>query len=287
MIRNALVTLALLCVAGSASAQATLNTSDIDAVLGRPGAWIQGVYVVGFPRPDLNVRLDGVRITTAHVLSFLTFVGTDDQADVMGELCLLPGEMTPAVAGLRAGGLEVTAIHNHFLGETPRLMFAHFMAHGPAVKIASAFKSALGVTTTPLGKPAAVARGSAPAWSLAVRNAMERPGEYLASDRTLEIDIMSADFKPGPDDFWFESLLYFQEALGGRVATTGDLMVTARELNPVLTSLTNHHFKIEGVHNHMTEEQPRVFFVHFWRIGTPEELADGLNATLLLMNTRR
>ena len=73
----------------------------------------------------------------------------------------------------------------------------------------------------------------------------------------------------------------------GKVATTGDVMVTAGELNPVLTILTERHFQIEAVHNQMLEEQPRVFFVHYWKIGTPQELADGLNATLAAVHTRK
>ena len=109
----------------------------------------------------------------------------------------------------------------------------------------------------------------------------------MAGDQTLEVDVPSADFAPGPMDFWYESVLYFQEAPSGKVAATGDVMVTAGELNPVLTILTERHFQIEGVHNHMLEEQPRVFFVHYWKIGTPQELADGLNATLAAVHTRK
>lgn len=96
----------------------------------------------------------------------------------------------------------------------------------------------------------------------------------------------SADFPAGPMDFWYESLLYFQQCPSGKVAATGDVMVTARELNPVLSVLLEHRFQIEGVHNHMIEEQPRLFFVHYWKIATPQDLADGLRATLAAVHTR-
>jgi hypothetical protein len=87
-------------------------------------------------------------------------------------------------------------------------------------------------------------------------------------------------------DFWYESLLYFQQAPSGKIAATGDVMVTARELNPVLSILLQHHFQIEGIHNHMIEEQPRLFFVHYWKIAAAEDLANGLKAALAAVHTR-
>lgn len=273
------------CLCSLALAQATLplDTAAIDAQLGRPGAWVEGIYLTTFPRPDLAVRLDGVRLSTAHVVSFITFSGAGGDADVMGEICALPSEVTHAVAGMRAGGLEVTGVHNHFMGEAPRLTFIHFIAHGPAPKLARAFRAALVATTTPLGKPPAAAE---PAWAAAMQHAMGRPGTWLAPDHTLEVDVLSADFAPGPMDFWYESPLFFQETPSGKIAATGDVMVTARELNPVLSALLAHHFRIEGVHNHVINEEPRVFFVHYWKIDTPRDLADGLNAALAAIHTR-
>ncbi|HZQ54972.1 MAG TPA: DUF1259 domain-containing protein [Bryobacteraceae bacterium] len=258
-----------LCFGGSES---RFDTSQIDSVLERSGTWIEGLYVVLFPRPDLRVELQGVRLSTAHVVSFVTFMGSEDNSEMMGEVCALSSEMTPAIAKLRAGGFTITGAHNHFLGESPRLMFIHFMAHGRAVKMARSFRAALAVTTTPLGQAPSPPASSEPDWARAVERALGRKGIYLAPDRTLEVDVPSADFPAGPMDFWFESLLYFQQGPSGKVAATGDVMVTARELNPVL--------------NHMIEEQPRVFFVHYWKIATPQDLANGLRATLAAVHTR-
>jgi hypothetical protein len=243
--------------------------------------------VTTFPRPGLSVMLEGVRLSTTHVVSFATFLGADDSAEMMGEICALPSEVTPAIAGLRAGGLRITRVHNHFLGESPRLVFIHFTARGRAAELARSFRTALAATTTPLGKPPAPPAGAEPDWAKAVTGALGRPGDYWPQDKTLEVDVPSADFPPGPMDLWYESLLYFQRAPSGKVAATGDVMVTAAELNPVLTVLLEHHFHIEGVHNHMIDEQPRIFFVHYWKIGTPQDLADGLNATLAAVHTRQ
>lgn len=280
----------LTCVmtsAAAAQARPKLDTAAIDARLGRSGSSVGGMYVTFFPRPGLSVLREGVRLTTAQVVSFVTFMGGDDNADMMGEICALPEEQTAAIAGLRAAGFQVTGAHDHFLGETPHIMFVHFMGHGRAAELAKGFRAALGTTKTPLAKPAAMADVPEPDWSKAVRRAIGRAGTWLGPDQTLEIDVPSADFKPGPMDFWYTTNLYFQQASGGRVAGTGDIIVTARELNPVLSALLANHFQIESTHNHMIDEQPRVFFVHYWKIGTPKEVADGLNATLAAVHTRK
>jgi hypothetical protein len=87
-------------------------------------------------------------------------------------------------------------------------------------------------------------------------------------------------------DFWCSGALLFKEAAGGKSATTGDLAVTAGGLNPALPALTEHHFQIIGVYNHMIDERPRLFFVHFWKVGAPADLASGLKAALAVVNTR-
>lgn len=201
--------LLLLCVYALpfAGAQSRIDTSKIDAALGRSGTWIEGQYVVNFPRPDLRVMREGVQLSTAHVVSFVTFMGDENNNEVMGEICALPNEVTPAISKLRAGKLEITGVHNHFVGESPRLMFihfmkkGHFMARGRAAGKARAFREALVATTTPLGEAPGAAMKPEPEWAKAVERALGREGIYLAGDQTLEVDVPSADFAPGPMDF--------------------------------------------------------------------------------------
>jgi hypothetical protein len=87
-------------------------------------------------------------------------------------------------------------------------------------------------------------------------------------------------------DFWDSSSLEFHEVSGGKIATTGDLAVTASELNLALSALTAHGFQIFGVHNHMIDEEPRLFFAHFWKVGSSDDLATGLRAALAIIHTR-
>jgi hypothetical protein len=277
------------CVLSSAQATQKLDTAKIDAALGRSGSWAGGVYLVDFFRPNLPVTLAGVQLAPGQVDSFATFTGAGEHAEMMGEVCALPGEVTAAVEKLRAGGVEITGIHNHFLGESPRLMFVHFMAHGNATDLAGAFRAAVAATTTPLGKVAGPRQSTspAPAWAKAVESAYPGQAAYSADYGWVQVAVPRADFPQDPThDFWFSSFLSFQQASGGKVATTGDIAVTAAELNPVLSALTQQGFTIFGVHNHMTDEQPRLFFVHFWKIGTPAELTTGLKAAMEKVHSR-
>jgi hypothetical protein len=286
--RMMLASILLICAVPCAHAASKLDAAKIDAALGRSGSWAGGVYVVDFLRPNLRVMLQGVQLAAGQVDSFVTFAGTDDKAEMMGEVCALVGEVTTATEKLRAGRVEVTGIHNHFLGESPRLMFIHFMAHGQAAELARAFRVALSATTTPLGdvRPPKQVTPS-PAWAKSVESALGRHTDYSTDYGYLSAVLPRADFPNGPmQDFWCSSALFFQEAPGGKIAATGDLAVTARELNPVLSALTEHHYQIIGVHNHMIDEQPRLFFVHFWKVGAPADLASGLKAALAVVKTR-
>lgn len=283
---NILLTLCF-CALSFARADSKLDTSQIDAVLGRSGTWTEGVYAVFFPRPDLRVTRGEVQLSTTHVVSFATFTGSQDNSEMMGEICALPNEVTPSIAKLRAGGIEITSAHDHFLGESPRLTFVHFMARGRAVELARSFRTALAATTTPLGKLPPPTVHPKPDWAKAVQSALGRQGDYSSEGRALEVDVFRADYPAGPMDFWYSSALFFQRAPSGAVAATGDVAITAGEVNQVLTILTEHDFDIEGVHNHMIDEQPRLFFVHYWKVGTPQDLAEGLKATLAVVHIRQ
>lgn len=286
--RSALSVILCLWTLPVVAADPKLDTAAIDAALGRTGAWTAGVYMVNFPRPQLRVVLQGVRLSDVQVLSFATFVGGETQVEMMGEICALPNEVSPAIAALRAAGVDVTGLHNHFIGESPRILFVHFMAHGPAGTLAQAFRAALAVTATPLrGSAPDFSVASPPAWARAVQKGFARTGGYyMTRQETLEFDIPSTHFPAGPMmDFW-SSVVFFQKAPNGKVASTGDIMVTASELNAVLSILERHKFQIMAVHNHMIDEEPRVFFVHFWKIAPPQSVAEGLDSALAAAHAR-
>src|SRR5258707_3503148 len=143
-----------------------LDTAKIDSQLGRSGQKAGDVYKVSFPRTDLHVSVHGLAIKPGLALgSWAAFLGTDDKAMVMGDLVLLEEEVNPVIAKLRSSDFEISAVHNHVMEETPRVLYVHYMGHGPAAQLATSLRAALSASKTPLGKPVATAEVPAPpAW---------------------------------------------------------------------------------------------------------------------------
>jgi Domain of Unknown Function (DUF1259) len=262
-----------------------LNTATIDQAVGRSGQKLGDVYKVGFPRTDLHVLVHGVTIKPGLALgSWAAFSGTNDNATVMGDLVLLQSEVNPVMKKLRAAGFEVTAVHNHLLDETPRVMYMHYMGHGPAEQIASSLRAALAVSKTPLGKPAAPAQPSTPPdWVKTLEGTVGRKGSFNGGVLSFGVPRADAVTMSGmtvaPSAGVAESI-NFQEAGTGKVATTGDFVLTAEEVNPVISALEEHDIQVTALHSHMLTEQPRLFFMHFWSVGSPESVGAGIKAAL-------
>jgi hypothetical protein len=267
-------------------ADSKLDSAKVDSVLGRSGVWENGNYVVTFLRPDLRVMLHGVQLAPGLIHSFATFIGTDNDTEVTGDVCALDGEVTAVVEKLRSNGIEITGIHDHFLGESPTLTFVHYRGRGTAPELARAFRAAVAATATALG-PAASSKGDAPPnWLMAVENVLGRKLNYSAENEIVSAKVPRADTPAGPMDSMTASSLNFQNADGGRVLAIGDLALTADEVNQAVSALTRHHFNVAALHNHMLDEHPRLFFLHFWKIGSPTEVAEGINAAVAVMHTR-
>lgn len=263
-----------------------LNTSAIDQALGRSGQRAGEVYRVGFPRTDLHVTVGGVSVKAGLALgSWAAFSGTDESAMVMGDLVLLDSEVNPVMEKLRSAGFEITAVHNHLLGETPHVMYMHYMGHGGAAQIAASLKAALAVSKTPLEKPAAPAPEptTPPEWVKTVNDTIGRQGTFrggvlsfgLARSEAITENAMTLASPQGVAES-----INFQEAGAGKVATTGDFVLTADEVNPVISALEEHHILITALHSHLLTEQPRLFFMHFWAADNTASVAAGIKAAL-------
>ena len=262
-----------------------LNTATIDQALGRSGQKLGDVYKVGFPRTDLHVLVHGIAIKPGLALgSWAAFSGTNDNATVMGDLVLLENEVNPAMEKLRAAGFEITAVHNHLLDETPRVIYMHYMGHGPAEQIASSLRAALAVSKTPLDKPAAPAQPSTPPnWVKTVEDTVGRKGGFNGGVLSLGVpraDTVTMSGMTVPPSAGVAESINFQEAGTGKVATTGDFVLTAEEVNPVISALEEHDIQVTALHSHMLTEQPRLFFMHFWSVGSPESVGAGIKAAL-------
>jgi hypothetical protein len=262
-----------------------LDTTKIDQALGRPGQQIGDVYKVGFPRTDLHISVHGLAIKPALALSsWAAFIGTEDHAMIMGDLVLLESELNPVMEKLRSAGFEISAVHNHLIGETPHVMYMHYMGHGRAPELASSLHAALAVSKTSLEKPAAGAwEAVPPAWVMEVEDIVGRKGTWkggvlsLGVPRADTITIAGVTIAPAAG---VAETLNFQDADSGNVATTGDFVLTAEEVSPVISELEAHHILATALHSHMLTEQPRLFFLHFWGLGGPASVGAGIAAAL-------
>ncbi len=262
-----------------------IDATKLEMVLGRPGQKIGEITKFGFPRTDLHVSVHGVVVKPGLALgSWAAFSGTDDNATVMGDLVLLQDEVNPVMMRLRSNGFEITALHNHLLDETPRLMYMHYMGRGPAENLAKSLKNALSASKTPLGRPAPAAKvASLPAFVEEVEGVLGRKGSFSGGVLAFGIprrDAVTMNGMTIPPTMGVAEAINFQEAGPGRVATTGDFVLTTNEVNPVISALEAHHILITALHTHMLEEQPRLFFLHFWAVGSPQSVSNGIKAAL-------
>jgi len=262
-----------------------LDTAKIDSQLGRSGQNAGEVYKVGFPRTDLRVSVHGLAIKPGLALgSWAAFLGTDESAMVMGDLVLLESEINPVLDKLRGAGFEITAIHNHLAEETPHVMYMHYMGHGNAAQLAGELHAALAASKTPLEKPAASEElPNPPTWVDAIEKKLGRKGAFRGGvlgygvPRSGQITMGGMTIPPAAG---MAETINFQAAGEGSVATTGDFVLTASEVNPVITELRTHGIAVTALHSHMLTEEPRLFFMHFWSVGSPEAVGTGIGAAL-------
>ncbi|HYR36152.1 MAG TPA: DUF1259 domain-containing protein [Burkholderiales bacterium] len=289
------VVLSVVCtvVAAGLSMSVAAAEGDWDAVakaLGRSGTELPGgIYRVGLGRSDLKVTLDGVQIRPTLALgSYLAFQKMGSEAMVMGDLVLLQEEVNPVMKKLVEGGIGITALHNHLLRSQPFTMYMHFEGHGDPAKLATALRTALAESKTPLAAPAAA--GSPPPIDLDTA-AIERTlgakgtanagvyGFNIARAETITENGMSIPIGMGSG-----IVINFQPTGGGKAAITGDFVLIATEVNPVLKTLRDNGIEVTALHSHMLEEQPRLFFMHFWANDDAQKLAGGLKTALDKVN---
>ncbi|QPF87465.1 DUF1259 domain-containing protein [Bradyrhizobium genosp. L] len=270
----------------SAHAQ-DVDWQKVDDTLGRKAAVAGDVHRYGFPRTDLAVTLDGVTIKPALALGgWVAFKPMHGGIMAMGDLVLLESEINPVMAKMIANGLEITAVHNHLLGATPATFYMHVAGHGDPVRIASAIRDALAESKTPLAVAASTA--SPPAVDLDTVQLDQIIGvKGQANGGVYQFNVPRRDpiteggmpLTPvGPMGVAIG--INFQPTGGGKAAITGDFVLTGEEVNPVIMALRTHGIAVTALHSHMLDEQPRLFFMHFWANDDAVMLAKGLRAAL-------
>jgi Domain of Unknown Function (DUF1259) len=269
-------------------AQQSANSEwkPVEDALGRKGSAQPGdVYKFSMPRSDMKVTVAGTPIKAGLALgSWLAFKRMGNDAVVMGDLVLTESEVEPVMAKLQQEGVEQTAVHNHLLNETPRVMYMHVAGHGDAVKLATALKDALALTKTPPASPAPPAQQSNLGFDTAqVDQALGHQGKnnngiyQFSIARGEKINDMGTEIPPSMGT---ATAINFQPTSTGKAAITGDFVLTGKEVNPVIKALRDNGIIVTAVHSHMLTEEPRLFFMHFWANDDAVKLAKGLRAAL-------
>ncbi len=276
---------ALAICAAHAQAQA-IDWQKVDEALGRKPAVSGDVHRYGFPRSDLTVTLDGVTIKPSLALGgWIAFKPAHGGVMVMGDLVLLDTEVAPVVAKLSAGGFDITALHNHLLRSSPATLYVHVGGHGDPLVLANALHDALAASRTPLtvtpsGTPPAIDLDTAQLDQIIGVKGNNNGGVYaFAVPRRDPVSEGGMEMTPaGP--MGVAEAINFQPTGGGKAAITGDFVLTGDEVNPVIKALLQNGIEVTAIHSHMLNEQPRLFFLHFWAHDDALKLAKGIRAAL-------
>jgi hypothetical protein len=265
--------------------------AQVGEALGKAGATAPGgIYRVGLPRTDLKVTLDGVELKAGFALgSWLAFEKMGDQGMVMGDLVLTMDEVAPVMTKLVAGGIEVTALHNHLLRNQPFTMYMHVHGKGDPVKLAAVLHAALAESKTPLSAapaaaaaPPAIDLDTAAIDQILGAKGTNNGGVYqFGIPRAEPIKDNGMDVPPPMGS---ANAINFQPTGSGKAAITGDFVLIAKEVNPVLKALRDHGIEVTAIHNHMLDDQPHLYFMHFWANDEAKRLAEGLKAALAQIN---
>jgi hypothetical protein len=277
---------ALATTATHAGAQ-DIDWKKVDDLLGRTATVTQDVHRYGFPRSDLQVTIDGVAIRPAFALGgWVSFKPAHGGVMVMGDLVLLETEINPVMSKLIENGLEITAVHNHVLRGSPATFYMHVGGHGDPIKLATALRAALAESKTPLTAPAAA--GPPPTIDLDTAQLEQIIGvKGQATGGVYQFAVPRRDpimeggmqvAPPGP--MGVATAINFQPTGGGKAAITGDFVLAPTEVNPVIKALRANGIEVTALHSHMLEEQPRLFFMHFWANDDALKLARGLREAL-------
>lgn len=267
----------------------------VENAIGKSGSMQPGdVFKIGLPRTDLEVMVRGVRLNPVLALgSWVAFKKTATVTMVMGDLVLTEAEVGPVMWSLQESGVDTTALHNHVFDESPRVMYMHISGHGEALKLAEAIHRALSYTKTPVGSPTtATLKKVAPAQidmhQLEVvlnRTGKENSGVYQFSIPRAE-KIMEGEMEI-PPAMGVATAINFQPIGTDRAAITGDFVLIASEVNPVIHALRENGIAVTALHSHMLDESPRLFFMHFWANDDAVRLARGLRSALDKTNSAK
>jgi Domain of Unknown Function (DUF1259) len=258
--------------------------------LGKQGDYKANVLKVNIPRNDLSVTVANVRTPTPFGFGGWVAMtkGTGGMDVMMGDLVLTQDEVNPVMSALLDNGIEVTALHNHFLWDEPRMFYMHVHAHGKPADLARKVKPALDLIGKGASRSAPVpaAAPAAPATTMDTAKLAQIVGtQGEQSGAVYKITVGRDDLKlteMGAPINARMGLNTWAAFVGTNedAAVAGDVAMVATEVQPVLKALRKNGLDVVAIHHHMTGTQPTIYFLHYWGTGPAEKLATGFKAAL-------
>lgn len=283
--RRLALTLAALALASAPSAaqQIPADYQQVLTTLGRTGDYASNVLKVNIPRNDVSVTVAGMKTPTPFGFGGWVAMTKGQGSDnvLMGDLVLKQDEVNPVMSKLLENGFDVTALHNHFFQDEPRMFFMHVHGHGTPADLARRIKPALDMI--PKGAPASGAPAKPTIDTAKVASIIGHQGDTTGAVYKITI---------GRDDLHLTEMgapinarmgLNTWAAFIGtddKAAVAGDIAMLASEVTPVLKALREHHIEIVAIHQHMTTTTPTIFFLHYWGTGPAATLAQGVRAAV-------
>lgn len=266
----------------------SLDTAKIEALTGAKGKLDEKekVFKVSVPRTDLQITTAGVKMTPPLGLtSWAAFMRAGSKVMVMGDLVLLEDQVAPVMSAALDAGLEVTALHNHFFWDSPKVMFMHVGGMGDEVKLAESIGKVFAAIKATAGGKGEVLRADVdPAKTTLdpkkIESLLGHGGEL--KDGVYKVVVGRKTKMHGHTVAGAMGVNTWAAFAGSdeRAVVDGDFSVLESELQGVLKALRSAGIAVVAIHNHMTGETPRMIFLHYWGVGPTETLAKGLRAAL-------
>jgi hypothetical protein len=286
-LQNSLIATFLL-ITGNIFAQQS-DWSEVEKVFGKKGTVQDNVFKITFPRSDLKVKVGNTSVAPGLVLtSWIGMMKMGSSTMMMGDLVLQDKEVSAVISKLVSENLQMTALHNHLVNETPAIKYIHFSGNADAVKLAEEIKSVLAITATPLTTSPPQAQTANPDWT--------KVETILGTSGKKNGNILQYSFPRNEKltESGMEMPAYMGMATGinfqmdsSKAAIAGDFVLLAEEVNPVVKTLTENGITVTAIHNHMLFDNPHLFMMHFWAVDAPEKLASGLKAALAKINSKK
>jgi hypothetical protein len=264
-----------------------LDTAAIERITGVKGKVNNGEYKITIPQNDLNIEVDGFRIIPPMGLgTWVAFTPSSDGAMAMGDIILTETDLKPVQQEVIRQGLTITAIHNHFVRNHPNVMYMHIGGSGKTEDMAQKAKAILDKVAEVRGHKPSAATVPDVTYTIDSQKLdaiLGYKGEFSKGVYKYTIGrpdvVVKEHGVPVSTFLGFNTWAAFQ-GTPDHAAVAGDFTMLEDEVAPVIKALVENGIEVVAVHNHMVQEKPKVFFLHYWGVGNAEQLAKSLKAAL-------